>query len=588
MGWIDESIEWLCDQDNNDVSSKLSNILRNYRIAKGSLSGIINSSIDQGLSNTLSPDSESEKILEDHIYDAICSELSKPLYLEWERLRCNLPISPSIIRFMWAHFQNKNVRDAYILLAEIEVALEIKTYVFESILFLKNNNYKIYSELRTSFEDLIFRYDTLHQQIINMDGIELSTYIHSIEQKLISLNPSNNKNKTCLRCKSSHVEPRLNGINVKAAFAGTLLLGPIGLVSGLIGMGKVMLVCQNCGLSWYPKPSYSSWSEYRKLPAIQNLEIGSDKYESNNNDYSDIQIGIMAEDNKTIFDNKGFTISVISSLRASAKYKTIMNFHSISAGYIHSLGIKQNGDVCVTGANTFKQCDINSWNDVITVSAGTFFSVGLKKDGHVVVSGSNLNSCSDIANWNDIISVKAGTNHIVGLRNNGEVVAVGKNEFGECKVNSWSDIVDIAVGKSFTLGLKSDGSVISTGNNEYSQCNVYSWSNIIAIAAGSFNAFGLKDDGHVISSGYVLSTWTDVITISAGSDHVVGLRSDGTVLADGSNHFGQCNVDSWKDIIAISAGETHTLGLHKNGTVYGIGNNDNNQCNVNEWRDIGR
>src|SRR5438093_12574829 len=56
----------------------------------------------------------------------------------------------------------------------------------------------------------------------------------------------------CPKCGSEHIAAGTRGFGLKKATAGGLLLGPVGLLGGLIGSKKVTVTCLKCGHSWEP------------------------------------------------------------------------------------------------------------------------------------------------------------------------------------------------------------------------------------------------------------------------------------------------------------------------------------------------
>ncbi len=280
--------------------------------------------------------------------------------------------------------------------------------------------------------------------------------------------------------------------------------------------------------------------------------------------------------------------------RIKEVYKKISNpeQYVISAGYISTVALVNDGTMVAAGSNSDKECDISGWKDIIAVSAGYFHTVGLKADGTVVATGSNSDKECDISGWKDIISVSAGDFHTVGLKEDGTVVATGSNSYRECNVSGWKDIISVSAGGFHTVGLKADGTVVATGSNRYGQCDVSNWKDVVAISAGGSHTVGLKADGTVVATGdnYAgqcrVSSWKDIVAVSAGKYHTVGLRQDGTVVATGANSDGQCDVSNWKDIVAVSAGGFHTVGLKADGAVVATGDNEEGQCDVSGWKDI--
>ena len=226
----------------------------------------------------------------------------------------------------------------------------------------------------------------------------------------------------------------------------------------------------------------------------------------------------------------------------------------VSAGVVHTVGLKSDGTVVAVGNKEYDLCDVSDWTDIVAVSADCYHTVGLKSDGTVVTVGHGGYGERDISDWTDIVAVSAGHDYTVGLKSDGTVVAVGDNEYGECDVSDWKDIVAVSAGDSHTVGLKSDGTVVAVGYNEYGQCDV--------------------------------SDWTDIVAVSAGGNHTVGLKSDGTAVAVGYNYEGPCSVSAWTDIVAVSAGYAYTVGLKSDGTVVAVGSNNHSQCDVSDGTNI--
>ncbi|MBP3685368.1 MAG: TIR domain-containing protein [Oscillospiraceae bacterium] len=265
---------------------------------------------------------------------------------------------------------------------------------------------------------------------------------------------------------------------------------------------------------------------------------------------------------------------------------------TISAGYYHTVGLRNDGTVVDVGSDEDGRRDTDHWKNIIEVSAGQYHTAGLRDDGTVLAVGYNENGQCNTDHWTDIIAVSAGGWHTVGLRSNGTVVAVGMNDNGQCNVKKWTDIVAVSAGRNHTVGLRKDGTVVSVGANDYGQCNTDKWRDIIAVKAGGYHTVGLRRDGSVVAVGTSdndrcsTEKWTDIVAVGAASSHTVALRSDGTVVAIGSNKYGQCDTENWTDIVAISTTGWYTVGLRSDGTVVATGSNKFSQCNVSDWTDI--
>lgn len=261
----------------------------------------------------------------------------------------------------------------------------------------------------------------------------------------------------------------------------------------------------------------------------------------------------------------------------------------IAAGDAYVAGLWADGTVAAVGRNTWNQCNVSGWTDVVAIAAYYDHTVGLRADGTVVATGTNSDGQCRVSGWTDVVAVAAGAYFTVGLRADGTVTAVGRNKEGQCNVSGWKDVVAIAAGGYHTVVIRADGSVSSVGSNRKGQRNLNGWDGVIAVAAGLDHTVGLRADGTVVAAGDTgdgrcsVGSWTDIVAIAAGSSHTVGLRADGTVVAVGSNGSGQCNVSKWTDIVAIVAGHSLTVGLRADGTVVVAGRASGVQLDVSAW-----
>jgi uncharacterized protein (TIGR02145 family) len=261
----------------------------------------------------------------------------------------------------------------------------------------------------------------------------------------------------------------------------------------------------------------------------------------------------------------------------------------ISAGDMHTVGLKTDGTIVSVGDSNYRLSD---WRGIVAIAAETFYTVGLKVDGTVVAEGTysdwdenktdfvNIEVYGATRDWRNIFAISVGHNHTVGLKTDGTVVAVGsKYDYsieGQYTIDlkhryytdGWRDIVAISAGYSHTVGLKANGTVVAIGDD------------VTLVVNGKLKKCIYDGQCNV-------GDWRDIVAISAGRNHTVGLKADGTVVTVGNNKDCQCNVSSWRDIVAISAGANHTVGLKADGTVIATGDNKDCQCNVSDWRDIG-
>lgn len=241
------------------------------------------------------------------------------------------------------------------------------------------------------------------------------------------------------------------------------------------------------------------------------------------------------------------------------------------------------------------------WAEVDAVACGENHTVALYTNGRVSAVGDNSYGQCNVSEWTDIIEISTLFNHTVGLRKDGTVVAVGNNSDGQCNVSDWKDIVHVAAGESHTLGLRSDGTVVAVGSNRNNQCNVSNWTGITAIAAAKVNSLGLTGNGRVLIRGaftnaesFYLGGWQGATEICAGTGFFAAIRSDGTLLSHGNNtdpygsgNYHEIDTSNWGSVRQVAIGRCNAFGLMADGSVLVSGRDDFGQIGVvKSWRNV--
>jgi alpha-tubulin suppressor-like RCC1 family protein len=71
-------------------------------------------------------------------------------------------------------------------------------------------------------------------------------------------------------------------------------------------------------------------------------------------------------------------------------------YHTMAAGYGHTVGVKSDGTVVAVGYNDDGQCEVGDWTDITQIATGSYHTVGVKSDGTLVATGLEVG----LAKWN--------------------------------------------------------------------------------------------------------------------------------------------------------------------------------------------
>ena len=76
--------------------------------------------------------------------------------------------------------------------------------------------------------------------------------VPGLQAMLNSAPPQPDSAVRCPKCQSTQVTAIQKGFGTGGAVLGAVLLGPVGLLGGLIGSGKPKLACMKCGHTFQP------------------------------------------------------------------------------------------------------------------------------------------------------------------------------------------------------------------------------------------------------------------------------------------------------------------------------------------------
>ncbi len=206
----------------------------------------------------------------------------------------------------------------------------------------------------------------------------------------------------------------------------------------------------------------------------------------------------------------------------------------VSAGNVHSMILKTNGELWAVGLNNKGQL-------------GNGDDTGANKLIPVAVKQSNPDGNGPPVPMTEVDQVSAGATHTMILKENGDLWAVGDNEFGQLGDNTTEN-------KSIPVAVKTSTGEPMTG--------------VAQVSAGGQHSMILKTNGDL---------W------AVGRNHN-GQLGDGTtdqrltpVAVKQSNPDGNGPPVPMTEVAQVSAGGSHTIIVKENGTIWAVGSNSDGQ-----------
>jgi len=183
------------------------------------------------------------------------------------------------------------------------------------------------------------------------------------------------------------------------------------------------------------------------------------------------------------------------------------NWVAVAAGGDHSLGLRADGSLWSSGANSAGQCGLGYLsekvvgparigldNDWAAIAAGTSHSLAIKTDGSLWAWGQNdraqlglndtgnRNTPTRVGSDNDWAAVSGGFNHSLGIKTNGTLWGWGDNVNGQLgvgapltarliptQVTTVTGLKTLLAGARSSLGIRTNGSLWAWGYNNHGQ-----------------------------------------------------------------------------------------------------------------------
>lgn len=101
---------------------------------------------------------------------------------------------------------------------------------------------------------------------------------------------------------------------------------------------------------------------------------------------------------------------------------------------------------------------------MVDIACASDHTIGLRSDGTVIAAGDNSFGQCEVGEWSDIISISTSRHHTVGLKSDGTVVATEITDHSEGKgqdrVQDWADVESVYTGPGMTIGIKKDKTLL--------------------------------------------------------------------------------------------------------------------------------
>lgn len=239
---------------------------------------------------------------------------------------------------------------------------------------------------------------------------------------------------------------------------------------------------------------------------------------------------------------------------------------TLDTGRWHSVFVRSIGTVKASGDNTYGQCNVDEWKNVVQIACGDTLTIARTADGGVLCT-------EQIPDWHNIKEVAAGSNFSAALEENGtlhyhqgsenidltgikHVSAKGNimaciGAGGGAVVSGsafdtqfFTDLKEIETDGNAVYALKYDGTIVSSNG----RMNGLGGIKHIFAAFNTLAAVTL--DNEILSEGAVpASELKNMIMLSGNTDHYIMLTDTGRIKYSGASYAGSGRTADWTDIL---------------------------------------
>lgn len=458
-----EQAKTYIEEGNFDSAIKILNTLQNYKN-----SDVLKHEAEQGIIYSNALNLLNEKNYIEAINNFIQIETYKDSKKKLTEAKYYLAV---------AYYDEKNYNSAKKIFVELDDYLDSQLYLAQiDLKNIQNSQKVIYEKAYSHFQSK--EYETALELFKTIaDYTDVQNLIKECQLQIVRKNP-NNILAAGIRCSAAITNKRTvltAGSNAEGQrnvshWENIISIDTYGCFTiGLNNIGKVMLA----GIYDGKKVDVTTWNEIIDIAAGERFIVGL------KNDGTVVADGHNGDGQIDVTDWK--------------------NIIAIDAGWNFTVGLTADQKLCFTGVAKKQEEQFHQnkekWQNVVNIAAGgggrSFkakgmgHTVGLKSDGTVVAVGDNSYGQCDVAHWKNIIKIAAGDWYTVGLQEDGQIVITGTNTPDNTYINEeiikqCTNVVDIAAGFGQTLCLNADGTITSFGFNDNEKRSATSeWKNLM-------------------------------------------------------------------------------------------------------------
>ncbi len=278
---------------------------------------------------------------------------------------------------------------------------------------------------------------------------------------------------------------------------------------------------------------------------------------------------------QSMVDAKGLTPEELSRSIDVAERRALLGYACIDAGANHTVLLRTDGTVAACGDNTYGQCDVGSWKNIVQISAGANHTVGLRADGTVVAVGDNTYGQCSVDQLTGITKIAAGYTDTYALSDSGQITMCGSHQYDV--ITRLTGITDIYAGPYSAVAASGHAYVPS-----HPSCAVSNGSRVLSLAPGTGYLLTLELDGTLISSFDTGGNWKNIAFFDAGPCAVIATDTRGRVHSHFFRSTDSIDFSGVENAVLCAAGTSHYVFVLETGEIVAFGDNSFGQCDVEQ------